>query len=221
MHLAAQGVGEVVVPQHLVSPGLPGELLLLAGGDRAVDLGALELGQLDEQLPHAARARVDEDLVALLHLVRGVRQIVGRHALQHRRGRHLGRHAVGHRHRPIGGHHDLLGVAAEHARPRHRVPHGDTLHAWPHGRHRSRALAADDGGQIERVRAGALVDVDEVDATGGDVDHELPLTGYRVGTLDVFENLWTALGGDDDGMHAPSQLRLPRAMPPRGPGFAR
>ena len=71
----------------------------------------------DEQQPHATGRGVHEHVVARLHGIGRVAQVVRGHALQHRAGGTSRRYAVGHGSPRRLGHPGQLGVAADRAAP--------------------------------------------------------------------------------------------------------
>ncbi len=118
--------------------------------------------------------------------VRRLAQEVRGHPLQHQGGGGLELHPVRHDHRSVGRNDDLLGVAAvvDHG-PRNPVPDGKVGDAGAERTHRARALRTQHERQLPRVDARALVDVDEVHASGRDV-HE-HLARARLGGRDVLD----------------------------------
>src|SRR5690606_13097344 len=108
--------------------------------------------------------------------------------------------------------HGTLRIRAAQRDGRHAVAHGHFGDALPHGTHHTRALTARDPRKGHRVNAGALVDLDEVDPTGRDVDDGFSRAGDRIGGLGGPQDFRTAGLLDNDGAHAwPPRIRGHRA----------
>ena len=91
--------GEILprVDDRFVRAGFLRDGGLCVGAHGAVDSRAEHLRHLHDQAPGAARGRMHQHFIARLHRIRGMRQVVRGHALQHRRGRGLQIDAIGQR----------------------------------------------------------------------------------------------------------------------------
>ena len=94
-----------------------------------------------------------------------------------------------------------LGVRAGRRRPRDAVADGDLGDVGADRDDLARALGSHDVRERHRVRAGAAVGVDEVDARGGDADEDLVGGRLGVGEVDELEDVGTARGGGLDSAH--------------------
>ena len=108
---------------------------------------------------------------------RRVREIVRGHALQHGGGGGLEIDVVRDLHQHGRRHHGVLRIGAAGHRVGHAVAGRDFRDALADCFHRARAFAADRDRRIGLVQAGTEVDVDEVDAAGGDAHQRLSGAG--------------------------------------------
>jgi hypothetical protein len=153
---------------------------LLRASHRGDDGCAAQLGELDQKLPDAAGAGVDEADLARLDLVRRMREVMRGRPLKHQRGGLLEGDPVRHRDEPPGGHDRVLGVGAAGEAigdPLTGAPLGDALasfldhaRAFHADRHRQRRLV----GVGTSVHPGPHIDVDEVDAGVRNPDQNFP-----------------------------------------------
>ena len=143
--------------------------------------------------------------LARLRGIRRAGQVLRGQALEEDRARSLIVDAVGHRDGALGRHDDLRGVpgTGDH-RPRDVVTftHLTTGDAGADGAHDPRALGADDERGRERVGAGAVVDVDEVDPRRGHVDAQLTRAGVGAGQVLGYQHLGAAGFVDEYRTHA-------------------
>ena len=154
-----------------------GELRLLLRAHGA-DRGHAELLQpLTGDEADAAGRGVPQHRVALLHLVGGMDQVVHRQALQHHRRRLLVADALGHLHHAVGGHDARFAVRARQAGIGDPIAFLQILYARTHGVDHAGAFIAGDRRDLHRIKPGALVGVDEVDADGGVPDSHLSRAG--------------------------------------------
>ena len=189
------------VQDDLVGARLARERGLGLGAHGADHAGAAPLRHLHEEEAHAPRRRVHEAGVALLQREGARAEVVGGHALQHRGRGRVGAQARRDGHRAVGREEHVLGVGAEHVRPRDPVSLAEEGHARPHGGHDARALHARDERQRVRVEAGAVVDVDEVDAGRLHPDHDLPGSGRRDGHVGETQHVGPAKALDSNRLH--------------------
>jgi hypothetical protein len=130
-------------------------------------------------------------------------QVVRGHALEHDRGAVVERDRVGKLDEFRRGYGHVLGVAARVHRVRNAVARYEAGNARRDGTHRARAFHARNEGQVRRgVSAVAEVDVDEVDARGGELHQHLTGLEFGLGYA-VFEaqNLGAAGLRDAYGFH--------------------
>ena len=141
--------GEVLlgVEDHLVRSGLAGDPRLLLRRDRADHPGAAELGDLAEELAHAAGRGVDQAGVPGLQRIGAAGEVVGRHALEHGGGALPGGHSFGQLHQPRRRHGRQLGVGPLDAGVGDPVAHGHLGDPGAHGHHGPRRLLAGGEGQ--------------------------------------------------------------------------
>ena len=158
------------VDDHIVGAGIARQVgfLVRAGGSDHVR--SEHLRHLDQQKTNTARGRVHQASVAGLELIGGVGEVVRRHTLQHRSGRGVEIDSIGNLDELPGGHARILGVRTA----LHRV--GDAVAGFHLGNigcdsfHRAGAFVAEQDRRIGLVQAHTEIDVDEVDAAGGDLD---------------------------------------------------
>lgn len=137
-----------------------------------------------KQQPDPAGRGMHQRRLARLRGIRRAGQVLRGQALEEDRARSLIVDAVGHRDGALGRHDDLRGVPGTGD---HRPPdvvtftHLTTGDAGADGAHDPRALGADDERGRERVGAGAVVDVDDVDPRRGHVDAQLTRAGSGQG----------------------------------------
>src|SRR5208337_4984728 len=175
----------LAIEDRVLRPGFFGDLGLLGRADRADHLRAKRAAPLAEDLSDPASRRMHEDPVALLHPIGLTQKILGGETLEHHRGGRF----VGDRARQLDEEARLdvalLGVGAE----RHRI--GDAVARLEVRYPRTdlddlaRALGARRERQRRRIEAGALINIDEVDA-----DRVLPepdLALARLRQLDLLE----------------------------------
>ena len=94
----------------MVGPRFLRKLRLRLRGDRCDDAGPQGLGHLDQEEDRAARAGMDQEGVSLLQGIGGMAEVVGRHALEHRRCARLGVQALRQLHQTPRRRDDLLRV---------------------------------------------------------------------------------------------------------------
>jgi len=111
-------------------------------------------------------------------------EVLGGHALQHHRRGGLERDAVRNLHRPVRRVEADLGVRAEGRRGvRHAIAGLELGHARAHRFDDARGLGPRAARQRQRIQAGALIDVDEVEADRVIANADLARSG--VADLDV------------------------------------
>ena len=163
----------------------PAALAIAAFSSRtgsAVDGCAEHLRHLHQQASGTTGCGMDQALVARLQREGGVREIVGGHALQHRGGGGIEIHAGCRWFTSCA-----TGTTVYSAYEPRNMRIGDAVagfevrDACADGFHRSRAFIAGGERKIGFVKPGAEVDVDEIDAGGGDLDQCLAGAGrgYR------------------------------------------
>ncbi len=104
-------------------------------------------------------------------------EVVHGHALeQHRRGL-LVADALRDLHHALGGHQARFAVGARQPGVADAIAFLEALHPGTDGVDHARGLVAGGAGQLHRIEARALVDVDEIDADRGVPDANLPLAG--------------------------------------------
>ena len=191
--------GEVVarVDDHLVGARGARQRRLLVGARRADDPRAATLCDLHEQQPHATRRRVHETAVALAQRPRGGREIVRGHPLQHDGRADACTDAARQWHQLARGHDRILGVRAERAGPGDAIAGPHLAHLLARRHHGARAFLAERRRQRDLVEAGALVDVDEVDAARLEPDERFTSARMRDGN-----RLDAKRVGSADGVHA-------------------
>ena len=122
-------------------------------------------------------------------------------ALQHGGGADFWVHAWGKLHEPIRGHHRHLGVRPGHSGPGAGIPDLDVGDACPDGRDHACALEAEGQWQRRLVHAGAEIDIDEVDAGGGELDQGLARARRGLGHVVERERFGTTRGVNAYGFH--------------------
>ena len=131
----------------------------------------------------AADGGVDQQRVALAHAIDLTQQHLRSHAFQHQcRGLAIV-DAFRDAHQPLSGQHARFAVRTRGIeRVRDAVADLDLTDARPDGFDDARSLAAEHSGQRDRIQAGALVGIDEVQPDRGVPDPHLAGTG--IGDLD-------------------------------------
>ncbi len=189
------------IEDGFVGPRFPRDPRLLRGGNSAKDAGADILRHLHDQSACAARGSMHQAGVPGFERKRGVREIVGRHALQHGGGRHFEIHMSGYFHQLGGGHHGVLGVGSACHRIGHTVAWRNFGDAFAHRLHGAGAFTADSDREVGFVQAGTKISVDEVDVAGGEANQRLPGTRLRHRDIDQLQTLRTAWDGDLNSFH--------------------
>ena len=128
---------------------------------------------LHQQKPHAARRGMNQHHVARRQLAKFVQQVMRRHPLQGKGGALLEAKTRRQRNQPVGLHQTLFRVRARLAGVSHASARRDVAHAFAHRLHHAASLAARNEGQLHRVAAAALIDLDEVHAHGRDAHQRL------------------------------------------------
>jgi len=135
-----------------------------------------------------------------LHRQRFLQQVLRRQALEHHGRAGLEVDRVGQPAHGLRRHHAHLAIAARrHAGVGHTVAHGQVRHAGAHGLDHARALHADAGRHLQRVQAGAVVDVDEVQPDGAVAYAHLPGAGLAHVHLGQFQYFGAAVLADLNG----------------------
>ncbi len=122
----------VAVENDAVGARLAHERGLLGRGAGSDHDGAGLLQRLHEEQTRAARGGVDEGCVARARRAHPVREVVRRHALEHRCGRGLVGDALGHAHERRDGRDDRLRVRARHRGPGDAIAGAESRHACAH-----------------------------------------------------------------------------------------
>ena len=142
-------------------------------------------------------------------------QVVGGHALEH------GRRGLGETDRLryldqlVGRHGHVFGIGAGACGPGHPITGPKSSHSGPDLAHGPGTLHTQDVGQLHGVQSIALVDIDEVDAGGLDLDDRMSGGGFRNGQLGqghdlgsaVFLYLYRFHGLQSNPISAPGQAR--------------
>ena len=158
------------------------------------DRRAEMLRPLREDEADAASRGMDEDRVALPHLVGAVEQILDGHALQHHGGGRLVGDAFRQLHGNGRGNVPLGRVAAQRRHVGHAVADAEAGDAVPKRRDlASRLVAGDEGERRRLVVAAAEIGIDVVDADRGLADAELAGPGGRQIDFFVSEYLGPAV----------------------------
>jgi hypothetical protein len=159
---------------------------------------------LAEEEADAPRGRVHDAGVAGTERVRRDREVMRRHALQHRRRAVAERDTLGQLHQAIGGHDAALGVGAGDVGVGDTVADADLGHVRTDGDDGAGGLEAERSRHGVRIEAGPEVDVDEVHARGLDRDHHLASAGGGLGHVLEAERLRSAGLVNTDRLHASS-----------------
>ncbi len=203
------------VVDRLVGAELARERRLLLRRDRREDPRAARLGELNDDVPDAARPAVDEQRLTRLE-PRAVEPLPCRDRDERQR-RGLVRRD---RRRPVreqprvGRDHLRVGPAdAAHAARAavDRVADRESVDALAERRDHSRHVAAENGGKLGRDLAAVAPDlrVHRVDARRLDTHQHLPRTRRRIRHLDRFEDVRVAITPNDLRLHcSPSSPRL-------------
>ena len=152
--------------------------------------------------PTPPAARVDQRGVVPAERVGRVAEVVGGHALQHQRGRHVRRRrhrARGRRGRPAPPPARRRCRARRPTRPVRPTAASST--PSPTATTSPAPSSPRPNGGLHRVGARPLVGVDEVHPRGGDADEHLSGARGRVGDLVEAHDLGTTGFGDTDGAH--------------------
>jgi hypothetical protein len=165
--------------------GFPRQLRLLFVACRADGPRADALCHLAEKQAHAARGRVDDAPLAALQRMGVVRQVVGRHSLQHHGRRELGRDAFRDGHETVRRDEHMCRVRPVHVRPRDALADAHVADSAAHLLDKACSFDAERERHRQLVLAAALVDVDEVHSGSLDADQGLPRAGR--GKLHVVE----------------------------------
>ncbi len=201
--------GEVLlgVVDHVVRPGLPGQLRLLVCGDGGEDVAAQVFDHLGQDQPHPAGAGVNDNRVALLDRISGVAQVVGGHSLEHGGGPGLGIDPGGPLDQAPGGDQRLLGIGPVDTAIDHLVADCDLGDALPDRLDHAGALHADGAGQGRAgVDSGAAVNVGEIDPGGLNLNHRFAAAGGRVGHVLVLHGVGAAELVDLHSFHLDSSF---------------
>ena len=174
---------------------------LSVGADGGDDGRAEMLAPLAENLADAARRRMDEDRVALLHAIGLPEQILRGQALEHHGGGLIVGDVVPQRDEVLDVDVAGLRIGAWGGDVGDAVADLEIRHAGTDGRHLAGAFAAGGEGQLRRVEAVAEVHVEVIDADGVVTDLRLAFAGGR--QLDVleFHHLGTAGLVNTNGAH--------------------
>jgi hypothetical protein len=113
------------IDDHFVGSGGPGYFRLGVGANCGDHLGAAQLCCLHDQRAHTSRRSMDERRVAGTERIRGVRQVLRSHALEHRRRRRLEIDLGRQCHHPRRGRDCVLGVGAQEHRVGDAIPDFD------------------------------------------------------------------------------------------------
>ncbi|MCY1520145.1 hypothetical protein D9M68_549160 [compost metagenome] len=179
------------------------ELALGIAAGRADELQAERLGPLAGDEAHAAGRGMEQHEVARLQAFGGQRllqQVLRGEALEHHGRAGLEGDVVGQFAHALGGHHAQFAVGAGRlARVGGAVAHLQVRHALAHCLDDARGFHAQLQRHLERVQAGALVGVDEVQAHGLVADADLAGAGLAHLDLDDLQFLGTAVAVDTDG----------------------
>ncbi len=184
------------------------ELRLLVAAD-SPDHGRAEmLCPLAEDQTDAAGRRMQQDRIAGFDAIGLADQILNREALQHHGGRGAVIDAVGQLEQAVGGDQPRFGVGTER-----RSTIGDTItglqigHACADLLDHTGRFTAEAARQLHGIKAGAVIDVDEVQPDRGMANARLPRAGLAERNLLPDQNLGTAGFVKADGVrHAVNSL---------------
>ena len=153
-----------------------------------------------QEQSHAARRRVHEHGVARAHAMRAMQQVLGRHALQHARGRRVVVDVVGQRDDLVRGHRAHVDVGARRrARVRDTIARQQVVHTLADVEHDTRRLHARHRGRLQqRIESGAHVDVDVVDADRAVPQAHLARSRRRGLERGRLQDFGSAVPRDDD-----------------------
>ena len=141
------------------------------------------MGHLHDQPTGPARGCVHQAGIAGFEHESGVRQIVGGHALQHRRCGYFQIHAVRDLHQLRGGHHGVLRVRSARHRVGYPIAKSEIGDIGADRLHCARAFRSRRDRQIGLVQAGAKIYIDEINAGSGDLDQRLLRSGHGLGQV--------------------------------------
>ena len=170
----------------------------------------------------AASRRMNQHLMSRRDGKCPANEILGRHSFQHHTGRLLVGDRLGQLDETIGREGPFDAIAADASGIGDAVTDPEVPHALADGGDLSRPLGPDDERQAagRRIEAGAIVGIDEVDATGVVPDDDLAcLHGGSRDVLEVQDLRSTRLVDDDSSRHvripsvlSPSQNEVPWAL---------
>src|SRR5918994_1892070 len=190
------------VENHLVHSGGFRELCLLFGADGPYNGRAAQLGDLAEQEPNAPGGGMDQSRLVLLQGEGAVRQVVGRHALEHHRRRHPGLYQGDVKgDEPLRRGDYVLGVGSRYPREGHVVSLRDLLDPFADGLDLAGPFQAQRERRLSRIEAGALVDVYKVHPGRRQLHASLALPGLGNFYVLVAQDLRPALLVYPDGLH--------------------
>src|ERR1035437_1058974 len=184
------------------------------GRPRADHAGAPPLRDATEEQADSPRGRVNEAGIALLQRIRGRREVVGGHALEHhRRGLPRG-DALRNRNESARGDESLLRIRALRVDGRDAVARLQPGDAWSDAFHDAR----DFDPRRERISRGLVeaepkVDGDEVEADRLDADERLAFFRRRSGDVLEAQGLGPAGSGNADRFHG-RESTADRKKPP-------
>ncbi len=150
----------------------------------------------------AAGRRVPQHRVAGLHRIGAPHQVLDRHALEHHRRRRLVVDGVGQFHDPVGGDQAFFRIGAQRrGRVGDAVADLEIADTGADGDDDACCLHADHQRRLDRIKAGAVVDVDVVEADGALLQAHLALAGIADLDVDIFQDFGSAGLFDADGFY--------------------
>ena len=189
------------VQDHFICARALRQLCLLLGGNGGDHACSNVVRHLHQQKSHAACRGMNQRRLAALQRIRIVRQVVRRHALQHRASGLLISHPLRNRHQPVCRHGGILGIRPQQPGPGHTIPHLERLHFRTDRGHRSRAFLPQNKRQRRLVPPLTEVDIDKVHARRSQLHHRLVRLRLRDRQLRHFHRFRSADLFDLNGFH--------------------
>ena len=118
-----------------------------------------------------------------------MRQVLSGQSLEHDGGGDIGPDPVWHLHEAFGRNDDLFGISAQDPGEGNSIPGLDEPGPGVHRGDDPGPFLTDHKGKRNRIEAGALIHVDEIDPARLEFDDRLPGAGHRVGQLHPLENV--------------------------------
>lgn len=128
-------------------------------------------------------------------------EIMGRHALQHAARGRFRVDIIGHRHKLSRWNYGVLGVGSRN----HRISNSVALlysgDALAHRIDDTRSLTAESAGSIHRIKTGAMVNIDKIDAARLDLDARFSRPRFGDGNVFVGQYFRSAVIVNSNGFH--------------------